>query len=278
MNALPRAITIAGSDSGGGAGIQADLKTFTVLGVYGTSAIVALTAQNTLGVTGIHAVPAEFVEAQLVAVLDDIGTDAAKTGMLANAEIVGTVARVLRRYRGSQPGLANLVVDPVMVSKSGHALLEREACAALKSELLPLAMVVTPNLFEAEVLTGETVRDIDGMRRAAATIHEMGPRYVVVKGGHLGGPAVDLVFDGRDFVEFTHNRIETRNTHGTGCTYAAAIAAFLARGFEPVEAVRNAKEYVTAAIRGALDIGKGHGPTNHLAWKGWGRDHGLESC
>ncbi|NPV71949.1 MAG: bifunctional hydroxymethylpyrimidine kinase/phosphomethylpyrimidine kinase [Firmicutes bacterium] len=271
MSSIPRAMTIAGSDSGGGAGIQADLKTFTVLGVYGTSVIVALTAQNTLGVTGIHAVPPEFAEAQLVAVLEDIGTDALKTGMLANAEIVRVVARVLRRHRESQKGLANLVVDPVMVSKSGHALLEREACTALRSDLLPLAMVVTPNLFEAEVLTGERVGDMDEMRRAAALIHGMGPRYVVVKGGHLGGPAVDLMFDGNGFVEFRHDRIETRNTHGTGCTYSAAIAAFLARGLEPVEAVREAKEYVTAAIRGALDIGGGHGPTNHMAWKEWGR-------
>ncbi|MGE5483996.1 MAG: bifunctional hydroxymethylpyrimidine kinase/phosphomethylpyrimidine kinase [Ignavibacteriales bacterium] len=258
---MATALTIAGSDSGGGAGIQADLKTFTVLGVYGSSVIAALTAQNTLGVRGVFSIPADFVEEQLVAVLDDIGADAAKTGMLANGEIIRAVARVLRHR-----SLKNLVVDPVMVSKSGHSLLEPEACDALKQDLLPLALVVTPNLFEAQELTGRLVRNLEDMKTAARRISEMGPRYVVVKGGHLGGPATDLVFDGEGFTTLTHERVQSKNTHGTGCTFSAAIAAFLAKGHPVLEAVANAKKYVTAAIAHSLDIGKGYGPTNHLAW------------
>ncbi|MCR4398694.1 MAG: bifunctional hydroxymethylpyrimidine kinase/phosphomethylpyrimidine kinase [Firmicutes bacterium] len=262
MSHISTALTVAGSDSGGGAGIQADLKTFTVLGVYGASVITALTAQNTLGVKSIHDIPPEFVAEQLEAVLGDIGADAVKTGMLANNGIVETVAGVLADHR-----VKNLVVDPVMVSKSGHPLLEREARAALMRALLPMALIVTPNLYEAEALTGREVRTVDQMKSAAELIARMGPRYVVVKGGHLRGPAVDVLFDGTGFSLLAQDRVETKNTHGTGCTYSAAIAAFLARGRAPAEAVASAKRYVTTAIRFSLDIGRGHGPTNHMAWK-----------
>jgi hydroxymethylpyrimidine/phosphomethylpyrimidine kinase len=261
MDTIARALTIAGSDSGGGAGIQADLKTFTALGVYGASAITALTAQNTLGVQGVFSIPADFVEEQIAAVLDDIGADAAKTGMLANNEIIRAVARALESR-----SFENLVVDPVMVSKSGHPLLEQEARNALKQHLLPLALVVTPNLFEAEQLAGFAVRGLEDMKAAARLIRGMGPRYVVIKGGHLPGKATDILFDGETFWALTRDRVHSRNTHGTGCTFSAAITAFLARGLSVAEAVKKAKEFVTTAIAHSLDIGRGCGPTNHMAW------------
>jgi len=260
---MSKAMTIAGSDSGGGAGIQADLKTFAAFGVYGTSAIVALTAQNTLGVAGIHEVPPEFVAAQIDAILDDIGADAAKTGMLANSAIIAAVADRLRAHR-----LEKLVVDPVMVAKSGDALLRPEAVDALKRLLLPLAHVVTPNLPEAEVLVGRKLEDEADVRRAAREIHEMGAAHVVVKGGHRAGPAVDLLFDGREFREYPAERIDTPHTHGTGCTFSAAIAAGLARGLAVPDAVALAKEYLTEAIRYAEPIGRGRSPVHHF-WKLW---------
>jgi len=258
------AMTIAGSDSGGGAGIQADLKTFAALGVFGTSAITALTAQNTVGVEGVFKVPPEFVARQIDAIMKDIGADAVKTGMLSSRAVIDVVAAKIREH-----GLRPLVVDPVMVAKSGDALLEPEARGALVSALLPLATVVTPNLPEAEVLCGFPVADRDGMRRAARAIHALGPRCVVVKGGHLQDPAssTDLFYDGKNFEELTEKRIETRNTHGTGCTFASAIAARLAQGDAVLEAVRAAKRYVSAIIAASasLGIGHGHGPMNHMA-------------
>jgi hydroxymethylpyrimidine/phosphomethylpyrimidine kinase len=253
-------MTIAGSDSGGGAGIQADLKTFAALGVYGTSAITAVTAQNTRRVAAVHELPAEMVAAQIDAIVTDIGADAVKTGMLSSSAIILIVADKIREHR-----LNKLVVDPVMVAKSGDRLLREEALQALRQELLPLAMVVTPNLPEAQVLTGRTIETLADARQAAKDIaHGMGARAVVVKGGHLSGPAVDTLYDGQEFRQFSAQRIETRSTHGTGCTFASAIAAYLARGYSPSQAVAGAKRYVTWAMRRAFPIGGGHGPLNHF--------------
>ena len=257
---MKRILTIAGSDSGGGAGIQADLKTITVLGGYGMSAITALTAQNTVGVQGVHPVPVEFIRRQIDAVLSDIGADAAKTGMLATPEIVTTVAEAVERH-----GLRLLVVDPVMVAKSGDALLSEEARVTLRERLLPLAYLVTPNLPEAAALCGFPVNDPDSMQRAAGEIRRMGPRFVLIKGGHLQGEAMDLLYDGKAFQTFTAPRLSNRNTHGTGCTYSAALATLLAQGLPPVEAVGRAKTFITRAIAQGLSIGSGHGPTNPYA-------------
>jgi len=253
-------MTIAGSDSGGGAGIQADLKTFFALGVYGTSSITAITAQNTIGVTAVHEVPTEIIAAQIDAVVDDIGVDAVKTGMLSSAEIISTVADRVRRW-----GLDRLVVDPVMVAKSGDRLLREDAVAALVRELLPLAAVLTPNLPEAEVLVGRPLEDDASIREAARRIVDLGPKTVVMKGGHRDGqgPAVDVLFDGRDFTAFASERFDTPNTHGTGCTLSAAIAAGLARGLSIPEAVGEAKRYVSEAIRRSEPLGSGHGPVAH---------------
>nr|HID12706.1 bifunctional hydroxymethylpyrimidine kinase/phosphomethylpyrimidine kinase [Anaerolineae bacterium] len=257
---MKRALTIAGSDSGGGAGIQADLKTFAALGVYGMSALTAITAQNTVGVQGVYELPAEFVGLQIDSVVDDIGVDAVKTGMLANAEIISVVAAKVKEH-----DLPNLVVDPVMVAKSGAPLLREDARDVLINLLLPLAVVVTPNLHEARVLTGLTIENVGEMKRAAAVIHALGARHVVVKGGHLPGESVDVLFNGQEFTLFRSPRIETKNTHGTGCTFASAIAAGLAKGQSVVEAVGVAKEFITMALRHSLDLGHGHGPTHHFA-------------
>lgn len=257
---LPRALTIAGSDSGAGAGIQADLKTFAALGVYGLSALTAITAQNTQGVRAAYDLPPALVEAQIDAVLEDIGADAAKTGMLSNPAIIEAVARRIRAWN------LRVVVDPVMRAKGGDPLLQPEAVTALCSILLPLAEVVTPNLPEAEVLTGRRIETLDDMRAAARTIHALGPRHVVVKGGHSTAEPIDIYFDGEQFTEFRAMRIETPHTHGTGCTFSAAIAAYLARGLPVVEAVAHAKHYVTEAIRHAPGIGHGHGPVAHF-WR-----------
>ncbi len=258
---MKRALTIAGSDSGGGAGIQADLKTFAALGVYGMSALTAITAQNTLGVQGVHELPAEFVGLQIDSVVTDIGVDSVKTGMLANADIIAVVAAKVREH-----ALPNLVVDPVMAAKSGDPLLRPEARDALLGLLLPLAVIVTPNLHEARVLTGMEIETVGDMERAAVAIHQMGPRSVVVKGGHLTTEdSVDVLYDGERFYHFPSPRVETKNTHGTGCTFASAIAAGLAQGLDVVEAVRQAKEYITLALRHAPNLGQGHGPTHHFA-------------
>jgi hydroxymethylpyrimidine kinase/phosphomethylpyrimidine kinase len=258
---MKRILTIAGSDSGGGAGIQADLKAITLLGGYGMSVITALTAQNTVGVQGIHEVPAQFVERQINSVLSDIGADAIKTGMLANKEIIEVVAKKIEQY-----GVETVVVDPVMVSKSGSYLLRKDAQKALIKRLIPLAWVVTPNLFEASVLTGMKVNSLEGMRKAAVQIWELGAKNVVVKGGHLKGMAIDILFDGQNYAEIVGPRIKTKNTHGTGCTFASTIATLLARG-EPIpEAVRKAKVFITMAIQFGLSLGKGTGPTNPSAY------------
>ena len=257
---VARALTIAGSDSGGGAGIEADLKTFTALGVYGMAAVTSVTAQNTCAVTGVHDLPAPFVAEQIDVVAQDIGVDAAKTGMLSNAEIIEAVAQSISRN-----GIVDLVVDPVMVAKSGDALLEESARDAMRECMLPLARVVTPNVPEAEMLTGESITNVDDMKRAAERIHALGPKFVLMKGGHLEtDAAVDYLFDGTEFIEFRAPRIDTPNTHGTGCTFSAAITAFLALGLEPPEAVRLAKDYLTTAIEQSFPLGHGHGPLNHF--------------
>jgi hydroxymethylpyrimidine/phosphomethylpyrimidine kinase len=256
---FPVALTIAGSDSGGGAGIQADLKTFQALGVYGTSVLTAITAQNTVGVTAVHEVPVDVIAAQFDAVASDIGVQGAKTGMLSSAAIIETVAGRVAHW-----GLASvLVVDPVMVAKSRDRLLREDAVDALVKHLLPLAAVLTPNLPEAEVLVGHPVQDEDAMRDAARQIVALGPRTVVMKGGHLGGDPVDLFFDGKHFHRFPAERVNTKNTHGTGCTYSAAIAAGLARGLDAVTAVATAKTYLAEAIRQSTPLGQGHGPVRH---------------
>ena len=255
-------MTIAGSDSGGGAGIQADLKTFSALGVFGTSALTAITAQNTIGVTAVHEIPTDVIVAQIDAVISDIGADAVKTGMLSSIAIVETVADSILRH-----GISKVVVDPVMVAKSGDRLLREEAIGAVRSRLLPLASLVTPNIPEAEDLTGMTVKTDNDVRRVAQAILDMGPQSVVIKGGHRDGPPTDVYFDGEEFLEFTTERIPTANTHGTGCTFASAAAAYLAHGKPVVEAVELAKQYVTEAIRASYPVGKGHGPLHHFhAW------------
>ena len=257
---MKRALTIAGSDSGGGAGVQADLKTFAAHGVYGMSAITALTAQNTLGVTGVHPVPAEFVTQQIEAVVADIGCDAVKTGMLATSSVVEAVAAAVVALE-----LPNLVVDPVMVAKGGDRLLDADAVHAMRASLLKLARVVTPNIPEAAVLAEMPIRTVDDMRAAGHRLLKLGPKAVVVKGGHLTGhEATDVLVQRDGELEFTAPRLDVRHTHGTGCTFAAAIAARLARGAPLDEAVRGAKEYVTGAMRHGIDVGSGHRPLGHF--------------
>ena len=264
---VPKAMTIAGSDSGGGAGVQADLKTFAAFGVFGTSVITAVTAQNTVGVTGVHEIPVAMIAAQIDSVLDDIGADAVKTGMLASILTIEVVSEEMARR-----GVEHLVVDPVMVAKSGDRLLRQDAVSALRTKLIPLAAVVTPNIPEAETVAEMEINSQEDAHEAARKITGMGARSVVVKGGHLAGPPVDLLYDGRNFTEFPGERIETRNTHGTGCTFASAIAAGLAKGKPLTEAIADAKEYVTGAIRHADSlgqVGQGHGPLSHF-WR-WGQ-------
>ena len=263
MKKVPRALTIAGSDSGGGAGIQADIKTFTAFRVFGMSALTSITAQNTESVLGIYDLPPEFVKLQIDAVLGDIGVDAAKTGMLSNESIISAVAEKIKEYR-----IERLVVDPVMKAKSGDALLKRESERAMIEKLLPLAFIVTPNLPEAEVISEIEVSSIADMREAAKRIKSLGPKYVLVKGGHLesASESIDVLYDGEDFYNFSSQRIETKNTHGTGCTYSAAICAGLANELGAIEAIKQAKDYITGAIKGSFKLGKGHGPLNHF-WK-----------
>lgn len=264
MKAIRTALTIAGSDSGAGAGIQADLKTFAALGVYGTSAITAITAQNTVGVTQVQALQPKLVAAQIDAVISDIGAHALKTGMLADAAIIKAVTGKIREHR-----LKNLVVDPVMVATSGDLLIEKNAVAALRAMLIPLAAVVTPNIPEAEELTGLKLRTAKDIEEAARRITAIGARTVVIKGGHRQGPALDLFFDGKKFRALRAPRIRTRNTHGTGCTFSAAIAAYLAKGESLENAIALAKRYITAAIRASFTIGAGHSPVHHFyrMWK-----------
>lgn len=258
----PVVLTIAGSDSGGGAGIQADLKTFTALEVFGTTAITSVTSQNTLGVHGVRDLPPDVVRSQIEAVMDDLSPAAIKSGMLSSAAIIGAVTEELERYR-----VERYVLDPVMVSETGHRLLEPEAVEELVRRLLPLALVVTPNRYEAEALVGVSIESEDDMQEAARRLADLGGRNVVLKGGHMeGDEAVDVLFDGREFARFAAPRVLTRNTHGTGCTYAAAIAAYLAKGESVHESVRRAKEYVTGAISHGFGIGAGGGPLNHF-WR-----------
>lgn len=257
---MKRILTIAGSDSGGGAGIQTDLKTITVLGGYGMSVITALTAQNTVGVQAVFELPLEFIERQIDSVIEDIGVDAVKTGMLSNSAIVSLVASKIKQYR-----LKRVIVDPVMVAKSGDPLLKEEAQKALREDLIPLAFVVTPNLPEASVLAGFKVKNLDTMKEAARKIYDLGAKNVLIKGGHLEGDILDLLFDGKTFYEYPAPRIPTKNTHGTGCTFASAIATELAKGVTVQTAVKRAKAFMTTAIRFSLPLGKGHGPTNPYA-------------
>jgi len=254
-----RVLTIAGSDSGGGAGIQADLKTITLLGGYGMSAITALTAQNTLGVSGIHPCPADFVAEQIETVLADIGADILKTGMLFSAEIVSVVAQAV-----ASKGLL-AVVDPVMIAKGGAPLLQQQAVEAFLKELLPRTYLLTPNLPEAEALSGIAVENEADMERAARRLRQLGARNVLLKGGHLKGEAVDLLLAGESLHRFSAPRTDTRNTHGTGCSYSAAIAALLAQGEPLPVAVGRAKTYISEAIRQAVPLGGGQGPVNHFA-------------
>jgi len=261
------ALTIAGSDSGGGAGIQADLKAFAAMGVFGTSALTALTAQNTRGVRGVHPCPSDFVVAQVEAVLDDLPVAAVKTGMLATSATVAAVAGLAAAGR-----LPQLVVDPVMVSSSGHRLLEEAAERSYVEQLLPHARVLTPNLLEAQVLLGASIGTLAEQRDAARALGDLGPAVVVVKGGHAvsdaGNEAVDVVWDGTDLSELRAPRVDTANNHGTGCTFASAIAAGLAGGADVGDAVRAAKAYVSRAVTGSATwrLGGGHGPLDHFGW------------
>jgi hydroxymethylpyrimidine/phosphomethylpyrimidine kinase len=256
------ALTIAGSDSGAGAGIQADLKTFAAHGVYGTSAITAVTAQNTRGVASFHEVPSQLIREQIEAVMLDLGADAAKTGMLASAAAVEAVAQAISDF-----DIPFVVVDPVMLAKSGDRLADDTAVEAMRASLLKKAFVVTPNIPEAETLSGMAIATDDDRREAARRIQVLGPSLVVIKGGHFSSDDImDLLYDGRDFVEFRHARIPGRHTHGTGCTFAAALTAHLAAGRTVRAAIPLIQEYIAGAIRGAPELGEGNGPMNHF-WK-----------
>jgi hydroxymethylpyrimidine/phosphomethylpyrimidine kinase len=256
-------LTIAGSDSGGGAGIQADLKTMLALGTHGMSVLTAITAQNSVGVQGVWELPVDAVVAQFRSVVDDIGVDAVKTGMLSSPALVETVADLLRPLHAAG---VPIVVDPVAVSKHGDALLAPDALDSLRSRLLPLATVVTPNLEEAAALTGRPVCTAEtDLRPTAEAVHALGSAWVLLKGGHLRGDAVDLLYDGESEYLFRAARLDNRHTHGTGCTLASAIAARLAAGDDPVSAVRAAKAYVTAALARGFALGSGIGPVDH----GW---------
>ncbi|MFF2484701.1 bifunctional hydroxymethylpyrimidine kinase/phosphomethylpyrimidine kinase [Paenibacillus sp. NPDC058071] len=258
-----RALTIAGSDSGGGAGIQADLKTFQELGVYGMSALTAITAQNTLGVHGVFPLDKEAVSMQIHAIGSDIGVDALKTGMLFSAELIETVAEAISYF-----GWTNVVVDPVMIAKGGASLLQEDAVAAMTRKLLPLTAVLTPNLPEAEKLSGVAIRSYEDKQEAARRLAGFGAKYVIIKGGHdEGEEAVDLLFDGAHFSELSGKRVATARTHGTGCTYSAALTAGLAKGLSVHAAMTEAKAFIQAAIEDGITIGGGHGPTNHWAYR-----------
>ena len=257
---MKQILTIAGSDSGGGAGIQADIKAISANGGYAMSAITSVTAQNTVAVTDAFDLPISLIEAQLDAVFTDFEVASVKTGMLSAPEIVAAVAEKLREYTPSI-----VVVDPVMISKSKFPLLKEEAIGSLKTALIPLAMVITPNVYEAELLAQQDIRGTDDAKRAAQVISELGCHAVLVKGGHLiGDRATDVLYCNGEWTFFEAERVETENTHGTGCTYSAAIATQLAHGKDLIDAVRTAKVYITGAIQRALDIGHGHGPTNHF--------------
>jgi len=256
---MKNVLTIAGSDSSGGAGIQADLKTFSAHGVFGMSVITAVTAQNTQGVFGVQDISVDMIEKQIDAIFDDIKVDALKIGMVSQIEIIKAIAGKLRHYIPE-----NVVIDPVMISKSGYDLLASEAKETLINELLPLATIATPNIPEAEVISGMSIKSLGDMKDAAIRIHSLGARNVLIKGGHMEDEATDVLYDGKEFKYFTTERINTKNTHGTGCTLSSAIASNLAKGYTVEESVANAKDYITTAIKHSLSIGKGVGPTNHF--------------
>ncbi|RJX38821.1 bifunctional hydroxymethylpyrimidine kinase/phosphomethylpyrimidine kinase [Paenibacillus pinisoli] len=262
---IRKALTIAGSDSGGGAGIQADLKTFQELGVYGMSAVTAITAQNTLGVQAVYPMEANAVAEQLRSIGDDLPPDAVKTGMLAHASIITAVADQIARYK-----LPQLVIDPVMIAKGGTSLLQREALSALIAKLIPLSFMITPNIPEAEVLTDMRILSLNDREEAARRLHQLGSKNVLLKGGHDPSTrdlVVDMLYDGTTYRYWEHPRIDTRHTHGTGCTFSAAITAGLAQGMNAYDAVDLGKAFIHAAIQHSLQIGAGHGPTNHFAYR-----------
>jgi len=259
MTKIPRVLTIAGSDSGGGAGIQADLKTFCAFGVYGMSVITAATAQNTLRVNGVEPLSPDFISLQFESVLSDIGVDAVKTRMLFSAEIIDRVAHKLKERK-----IPHVVVDPVMVAKGGDRLLQTNAVNMLRNYLIPQATLVTPNIPEAEVLAEMTIETNSHIMEAALKIYNLGCKAVLIKGGHMPGDARDVLYDGDQFWAFDEKRIDSRNTHGTGCTYSAAITANLAKGLPLKEAVTISKAFITEAIRSSFNLGKGHGPLNHF--------------
>lgn len=256
---MKNVLTIAGSDSCGGAGIQADLKTFSALGTYGMSVITAVTAQNTQGVLDVQDITPDIVEKQIEAIFDDINVDAVKIGMVSNSNTIKTIAKNLRKYN-----VKNIVLDPVMISKSGYDLLKPEAKAALIDELIPLATIITPNIPEAEEISEIKINNLDDMKKAANKIYKMGPKFVLVKGGHLSNTADDVLFDGKDIKILRGDRFKTKNTHGTGCTLSSAIASYIALGYSVYDAVKLAKDYITTAIKHSFSIGKGHGPTHHF--------------
>jgi hydroxymethylpyrimidine/phosphomethylpyrimidine kinase len=252
-------LTIAGSDSCGGAGIQADLKTFSAHGTYGMSVITAVTAQNTQGVFAVEDIKVGIIEAQIDAIFNDIEVHGVKIGMVSKSETIRAIANKIKEYKPE-----NVVVDPVMISKSGYELLKPEAQEALKTELIPLAYLITPNIPEAEVITGLKIHSIEEMKEAAALIYKLGAKNVLVKGGHLESSAVDVLYDGEEFHLYEAKRIETKNTHGTGCTLSSAITANLAKGMKISEAIAEAKRYITIAIENSFTLGKGVGPTHHF--------------
>lgn len=252
-------LTIAGSDSCGGAGIQADLKTFSAHGVYGMSVITAITAQNTQGVFAVQDITSDIIEAQLDAIFKDIEVHAVKIGMVSQIETIKSIAKKIRQYNPP-----NVVVDPVMISKSGYDLLNPEAKATLIKELVPLADLITPNIPEAEAIIGNKINTIEDMKEAAREVCSMGVKNVLIKGGHLPDRAVDVLYDGKDFTFYEVERINTKNTHGTGCTLSSSIASNLGKGLEIKTAINKSKEYITVAIKHSIDLGKGVGPTNHF--------------
>ncbi len=256
---MKKVLTIAGSDCSGGAGIQADLKTFAAHGVYGMSVIVSVVAENTCRVIDIQDITPHIIKKQMDAVFEDITPDAVKIGMLSGQECMEAVALKLEQYK---PG--NVVIDPVMIAKGGHALMKEEALVFFIKRLIPLAGMLTPNIPEAEAISGMRINNPEDMKKAAVSIYQMGAGSVLVKGGHLDGDAEDILFDGKEFYIYSTRRIKTKNTHGTGCTFSSAIASNLALGLPFQKAIENAKEYVTMAIEHSLEIGKGHGPTHHL--------------
>ena len=259
---VPRVLVIAGSDSGGGAGIQADIKTLNSIGVFGMTAITSLTAQNTKGVFEIFDLPYSFIKKQIEVVIEDIGVDAIKIGMVSNKEIVEVIVEMIKKYK-----IENVILDPVMKSQTGYDLIKEDAKKILIENLLPLSLIITPNKFEAEEISEIKINGVKEIKEAIFKIKEKGTKWVLIKGGHLNGNyAIDYLSDGKEIYEIKTKRIETENTHGSGCTYASAIAGYIAKGFDVINAVKKAKKFVYGAIKNSLKIGGGKGPVNHF-WK-----------